>query len=101
MLVKVDRYTKTKKSLFTNLEVFCLRAKDVPIESYEGLKEMTVQSVAWEPSGDRFAIIATEGQKILVGLYRMEKDTVKELSRLSEETKKEVFRLIVCLSVLL
>ncbi|CAG8830875.1 33355_t:CDS:10, partial [Gigaspora margarita] len=40
----LDRHTKTKKSTFSNLEIFRVREKDIPIEVIEG---------------ERFAIIAT------------------------------------------
>lgn len=35
LCVKVDRHTKTKKSIFCNLEIFCVREKDFPIEVVE------------------------------------------------------------------
>ncbi|KAK9472567.1 uncharacterized protein V1510DRAFT_417105 [Dipodascopsis tothii] len=57
LCVKVVRYTKTKKSTFTNLEFFRMREKNIPIELVE-LKE-TVVNFAWEPKGDRLVIIST------------------------------------------
>ena len=35
MCVKVDRHTKTKKSIFCNLEIFRVREKDFPVEVVE------------------------------------------------------------------
>ena len=35
LCVKVDRHTKTKKSIFCNLEIFRLREKDYPVEVVE------------------------------------------------------------------
>ena len=35
LCVKVDRHTKTKKSIFCNLEIFRVREKDYPIEVVE------------------------------------------------------------------
>lgn len=35
LCVKVDRHTKTKKSIFCNLEIFRVREKDFPIEVVE------------------------------------------------------------------
>ncbi|KAK9487078.1 hypothetical protein V1527DRAFT_404953 [Lipomyces starkeyi] len=57
LCVKVVRFTKTKKSTFTNLEFFRLNEKNIPIEVVE-LKE-TVINFAWEPAGDRLVIIST------------------------------------------
>ncbi|KAH7107082.1 translation initiation factor eIF-3b [Auriculariales sp. MPI-PUGE-AT-0066] len=57
LCVKVDRHTKTKKSIFCNLEIFRLREKDYPVEVVE-LKD-TVLEFAWEPTGERFALLST------------------------------------------
>ena len=57
LCVKVDRHTKTKKSVYCNLEIFRMREKDYPVEVIE-LKD-TVTAFAWEPKGDRFGIVAS------------------------------------------
>ena len=36
LCVKVDRYTKTKKSIFTNLEIFHIKQRNTPVEVVEG-----------------------------------------------------------------
>lgn len=58
LCVKVDRHSKSKKSLATSLEIFRVREKGVPVEVVEGIKD-TVINFAWEPKGDRFVIITT------------------------------------------
>ena len=35
LCVRVDRHTKTKKSIFCNLEIFRVREKDFPVEVVE------------------------------------------------------------------
>jgi translation initiation factor 3 subunit B len=60
--VKVDRHSKSKKSLATNLEIFRIKEKGVPIEVVDSLKD-TVINFAWEPKGDRFVII-TAGEAV-------------------------------------
>ncbi|PCH40766.1 translation initiation factor eIF-3b [Wolfiporia cocos MD-104 SS10] len=57
LCVKVDRHTKTKKSIFCNLEIFRIREKDFPVEVVE-LKD-TVTDFSWEPRGERFALISS------------------------------------------
>ncbi|KAI0686490.1 translation initiation factor eIF-3b [Cytidiella melzeri] len=57
LCVKVDRHTKTKKSIFCNLEIFRVREKDFPVEVVE-LKD-AVTDFSWEPKGERFAIISS------------------------------------------
>ena len=54
--VKVDRHSKSKKSLATNLEIFRVREKGVPVEVVDSIKD-TVINFAWEPRGDRFVLI--------------------------------------------
>ncbi|KAK1071198.1 Translation initiation factor 3 subunit b [Friedmanniomyces endolithicus] len=54
--VKVDRHSKSKKSLATNLEIFRVREKGVPVEVIDSIKD-TVINFAWEPHGDRFVLI--------------------------------------------
>jgi translation initiation factor 3 subunit B len=56
--VKVDRHSKSKKSLATNLEIFRVEEKNIPVEVVDSLKD-TVINFAWEPKGDRFVLITT------------------------------------------
>ncbi|KAJ4344437.1 Translation initiation factor 3 subunit b [Didymosphaeria variabile] len=54
--VKVDRHSKSKKSMATNLEIFRVKEKGVPVEVVDSLKD-TVINFAWEPKGNRFVLI--------------------------------------------
>lgn len=54
--VKVDRHSKRGKSIATNLEIFRVREKGVPVEVVDNIKD-TVINFAWEPKGDRFVLI--------------------------------------------
>jgi translation initiation factor 3 subunit B len=56
LAVKVDRHTKSKKTLFTNLEFFKLNEKEIPVEKIE-LKDRVI-NFQWEPQGDRFVTIS-------------------------------------------
>ncbi|MCJ1243835.1 Translation initiation factor 3 subunit b [Trapelia coarctata] len=56
--VKVDRHSKSKKSLATNLEIFRVKEKGVPVEVVDSIKD-TVINFAWEPKGDRFVLITS------------------------------------------
>lgn len=57
--VKVDiQKTKSRKSMTTNLEIFRIREKGVPVEVIDTVKE-TVINFAWEPKGNRFCLITT------------------------------------------
>jgi len=57
LCVKVDRVTKSKKQTSSNLEIFRVREKDIPVEVVE-VKE-SILAFAWEPKGERFAVITT------------------------------------------
>lgn len=52
----VERHTKSKKTIFSNLEVCRLTEKDIPVEKIE-LKDCVI-AFEWEPNGNRFVIIA-------------------------------------------
>ncbi|KAK4192367.1 Eukaryotic translation initiation factor 3 subunit B [Podospora australis] len=58
LCVKVDRHSKSKKSMATTLEIFRVKEKGVPVEVVDTIKD-TVINFAWEPKGDRFVIITT------------------------------------------
>ncbi|KAH3900369.1 related to Eukaryotic translation initiation factor 3 subunit B [Saccharomycodes ludwigii] len=58
LCVQVDRHTKSKKSIFTNLEICKMGERDIPVEKIE-LKDH-VLSFAWEPKGDRFITISID-----------------------------------------
>lgn len=78
--VKVDRHSKSKKSMATNLEIFRVREKGVPVEVVDSLKD-TVINFAWEPNGSRFVAItngeapqgAVVGPKTSVSFFAPEK----------------------------
>ncbi|EMR11508.1 hypothetical protein PNEG_00521 [Pneumocystis murina B123] len=65
LCVKVDRHTKTKKSTFTNLEIFRIHEKNIPVEVIE-IKDVVI-NFAWEPNGDRFALITTSDSNFCQG----------------------------------
>ena len=60
--VKVDRHSKSKKSLATNLEIFRVKEKNIPCEVVESIKDPVI-NFAWEPKGDRFVLI-TAGEAV-------------------------------------
>ncbi|KAJ7837506.1 hypothetical protein B0H14DRAFT_2790941 [Mycena olivaceomarginata] len=62
LCVKVDRHTKTKKSIFCNLEIFRVREKDYPVEVVELKGDIFLHRLptfSWEPKGERFAIVSS------------------------------------------
>jgi len=54
--VKVDRHSKSKKSLATNLEIFRVTEKNIPVEVIDSIKDQVI-NFAWEPKGNRFVLI--------------------------------------------
>ena len=54
--VKVDRTSKSGNTRNTNLEIFRVKEKGVPVEVVDAFKD-TVINFQWEPHGDRFVLI--------------------------------------------
>lgn len=72
--VKVTRHTKSKKTLYNNLELFRLNEPGVPVEMID-IKD-AVMAFQFEPSGSRFALIHAENpnaSKVDVSFYDMMK----------------------------
>ncbi|XP_058950716.2 eukaryotic translation initiation factor 3 subunit B-like [Pocillopora verrucosa] len=84
--VKVDRYTKSKKGLYYNLELFRVRERQIPVDVVE-MKE-AVTAFSWEPGGSKFAIIHGESPRISASFYNMEKQG--SVSLLKTFDKKQV-----------
>jgi len=73
LCAKVDKHSKSKKTLNSAFELFRIRDKDVPIEVTEFSKDTTVHAFAWEPKGIRYAIIHSEAgsPRMDVSFYTM------------------------------
>lgn len=79
LAVKVTRHTKSKKTFYNNLELFRLEDPGVPVEMLD-IKD-AVMALAWEPKGNRFAMIHAENPsstKVSVSFYDMNKKVVTE-----------------------
>lgn len=57
LCIKVDRHTKSKKGSYTNMEIFRINERNIPVEVIE--IQDTIVAFAWEPKGARFAVIQT------------------------------------------
>lgn len=55
--------------IYYNLEVFHMREKQIPVDSVE-IKE-TIQAFAWEPVGNKFAVIHGEPPSTSVSFYEV------------------------------
>ncbi|KAG1362077.1 eukaryotic translation initiation factor 3 subunit B [Cocos nucifera] len=72
LAVKVDRYTKTKKSTYTGFELFRIKERDIPIEVLElDNKNDKIIAFAWEPKGHRFAVIHGDSPRPDISFYSM------------------------------
>ncbi|TDH72534.1 hypothetical protein CCR75_000792 [Bremia lactucae] len=71
LCIKVTRHSKSKKTMYTNFELFRVHEPLVPVEMLE-IKDNIV-AFAWEPKGTRFATVHGEGQQRLnVSFYDMD-----------------------------
>lgn len=84
LCVKVDRFTKTKKTTYTGFELFRCKEKAVPMEVLE-LENKTdkIVAFAWEPCGHRFCVIHGEGARPDVSFYTMRADGGSKLKHLA------------------
>ncbi len=93
--VKVTRHTKSKKTLFNNLELFRLEDQGIPVEMLD-IKD-AIMAFAWEPNGSRFAMIHAENPsstKVNVSFYDMNKETTITKNKKTETSNvKEVNKL--------
>lgn len=79
--VKVTRHTKSKKTLYNNMELFRINDPGIPVEMLD-IKD-AVMAFAWEPNGSRFAMIHAENPsstKVDVSFYDMMKKVDPSLS---------------------
>lgn len=88
LCVKVDRHTKTKKTTYTDFELFRIREKDIPIEHLE-MKD-AITAFAWEPKGYKFAIIHGEAPKPNVSFYTMEGKEFKHIKTLEKRSANQL-----------
>lgn len=85
LAVKVDRYTKTKKSTYTGFELFRIKERDIPIEVLElENKNDKIIAFAWEPKGHRFAVIHGDNPRPDISFYSMR--TAQHTGRVSKLT---------------
>lgn len=77
LCVKVDRFTRSKKGQFTNFELFHMREKGIPYDSLE-IKDK-IEAFAWEPCGNKFAIIHGASPRICVTFYQLQAGKVSLL----------------------
>lgn len=86
--VKVTRHTKSKKTLYNNIELFRMNEPGIPVEMLD-IKD-AVMAFAWEPKGSRFAMIHAENPtstKVNVSYYNMMKkvdDSVKKKKKVGK-----------------
>lgn len=72
LAVKVERYTKTKRSTYSAFELFRIKERDIPIEVLEmENKNDKIISFAWEPNGQRFALIHGDSTRPDISFYSM------------------------------
>ncbi len=69
LCVKVLRHSKSKKTMYNNFELFRVRDPGVPVEMLELRNE--VAAFAWEPCGDRFAIVHGDARRSSVTFWTM------------------------------
>ena len=85
--MQVSKLTKTKKTTYTSFELFKVNEKGIPNDVLElPNKSEKVSCFAWEPKGDRFAIVhgdgSRDGSRFDVSFYSMLDKSLKEGAKL-------------------
>mmetsp|Transcript_7434 Transcript_7434/g.24695 ORF Transcript_7434/g.24695 Transcript_7434/m.24695 type:complete len:720 (+) Transcript_7434:103-2262(+) len=84
LAVKVERFTKTKKSTYSGFEFFRLHERECPMEVLElPDKNEKIVAFAWEPKGHRFAIIHGDGPRPDISFYTMHDGTQSKLKHIT------------------
>jgi len=94
LCVKVDRYTKVKKEkhetkyggMYYNFEIFHMKEKNIPVDSVCEFKE-PIGAFAWEPVGNKFAIIHGEQNNTAVSFYGVRKGDAPVLLKKMEKKR--------------
>lgn len=75
----VTKLSKTKKKGATNLEIFRIREKNIPVEIVE--VRDTVKGFYWETKGSRFAVLTTDdaGHHPRLLMYALKRDKCEEV----------------------
>ncbi|CAM9298035.1 unnamed protein product [Ascophyllum nodosum] len=93
LCVKVLRHSKSKKTMYNNFEIFRIRESLVPVETME--KKQQVAAFAWEPAGDRFAVVLGDVPRLEVTFYTMKggagKNELQELETLRERPFNHIY----------
>lgn len=86
LCVKVERYTKSKKGVYYNLELFRMAEKNIPIDTLE-IKE-PIEAFEWEPNGCQFCVIHGEAPRISASFYKLEESQLGKFSLTKTMEKK-------------
>merc|ERR1712168_229715 len=88
LCVKVERYTKSKKGVYYNLELFRMAEKNIPIDTLE-IKE-PIEAFEWEPNGCQFCVIHGETPRITASFYELEERVLGKMTLLKQFDKQQV-----------
>jgi translation initiation factor 3 subunit B len=68
LCVRVKRHTKTRKTYYTSIEIFRMKDRNIPVETFE-IREQ-VLDFCWEPFGSRFGVVhSTQETRTNVSFY--------------------------------
>jgi len=86
LCVKVERYTKSRKVIYYNLELFRMKEKNIPVDTLE-IKD-TISAFEWEPVGSRFCVIHGESPRICASFYQVEEKQLGQVTLVKQLEKK-------------
>jgi translation initiation factor 3 subunit B len=91
LCLKIDRFTKTKKSTSPYFEIFFMKEKGIPIQGLE-VKNKII-AFAWEPKGSRFVFIHAPDStpRHDISFYGLEDGKIVHLKTLEKKQANHLF----------
>lgn len=89
LLIQVDRFGKNKKQPTTNLELFRIREKDIPVETIEIKESLTL--LQWEPNSNRFLVSYSSGFKHVLEFYSVESKQMSLIKNIERKQQSKAF----------
>ena len=81
---------------YNNFEIFRIRESLVPVETME--KKQQVAAFAWEPAGDRFAVVLGDVPRLEVTFYTMKVRPVSDVAHAPLNPGPEMCFIVIAMS---
>jgi len=88
LCVKVERFTKSKKGVYYNLELFRMKDKEIAVDTLE-IKD-AVTAIEFEPNGSKFCVVHGESPRICASFYQLQETQQRKVELIKTLEKRTV-----------